>query len=140
MSFILWIDETQERCGASVSCIVNRELMCATGSASVLHRHEILAEPVAHNPSIHHWQSKECHGTFRNHSGSCHGAPHTSEGSPVKQVKHLLGMLLQLLTLSVLPLIIVFQLFYGFRLIVMPISLLVGITLFSLGTALRESK
>jgi hypothetical protein len=57
----------------------------------------------------------------------------------VKQAKHLLGMLLQLLTLAVLPLIIVFQLFYGFRLIVMPISLLVGITLFSIGTALRES-
>ena len=57
----------------------------------------------------------------------------------MKQVKHLLGMCLQLVTLSVLPLIIVFQLFYGFRLIVMPISLLIGITLFSIGTALRES-
>lgn len=48
-------------------------------------------------------------------------------------------MLLQLFTLSILPLIIVFQLFYGFKLIVMPISLLVGITLFSIGTMLRES-
>jgi hypothetical protein len=48
-------------------------------------------------------------------------------------------MLLQLFTLSILPLIIVFQLFYGFKLIVMPISLLVGITLFSIGTLLRES-
>ena len=57
----------------------------------------------------------------------------------MKQVKQYLGMFLQLLTLSVLPLIIVFQLFYTFRLIVMPISLLVGITLFSIGTALRES-
>ena len=57
----------------------------------------------------------------------------------MKQVKHLVGMFLQLLPLSVLPLIIVFQLFYGFRLIVMPISLLIGITLFSIGTALRES-
>ena len=57
----------------------------------------------------------------------------------MKQVKHLLGMFLQLATLSVLPLIVVFQLFYGFRLIVMPISLLIGITLFSIGTALRES-
>ncbi len=57
----------------------------------------------------------------------------------MKQVKHLVGMFLQLLTLGVLPLIIVFQLFYGFRLIVMPISLLIGITLFSIGTALRES-
>jgi len=57
----------------------------------------------------------------------------------MKQVKQYLGMFLQLLTLGVLPLMIVFQLFYGFRLIVMPISLLVGITLFSIGTALRES-
>jgi len=56
----------------------------------------------------------------------------------VKQAKHLLGMFLQLLTLSVLPLIIVFQLYYGFRLIVMPISLVIGILLFSVGTALRE--
>ena len=48
-------------------------------------------------------------------------------------------MLLQLFTLSILPLIIVFQLLYGFKLIVMPISLLVGITLFSIGTMLRES-
>ncbi len=57
----------------------------------------------------------------------------------MKQLKHCLGMLLQLFTLSILPLIIVFQLFYGFKLIVMPISLLVGITLFSIGTMLRES-
>lgn len=57
----------------------------------------------------------------------------------MKQVKHLLGMFLQLLTLGMLPLMILFQLFYGFRLIVMPISLLIGITLFSIGTALRES-
>ena len=26
--------------------------MCATGSASVLHRHETLAQQVAHNPSL----------------------------------------------------------------------------------------
>ena len=64
---------------------------------------------------------------------------HRFKDSLVKQVKQYLGMFLQLLTLGVLPLIIVFQLFYGFRLIVMPISLLIGITLFSIGTALRES-
>lgn len=49
-------------------------------------------------------------------------------------------MFLQLFTLSVLPLVIVYQLIYGFRLVVMPISLLVGITLFSIGTMLRESR
>ena len=57
----------------------------------------------------------------------------------MKQLKQYVGMLLQLFTLSILPLIIVFQLFYGFKLIVMPISLVVGITLFSIGTMLRES-
>ncbi len=57
----------------------------------------------------------------------------------MKQLKQYVGMMLQLFTLSILPLIIVFQLFYGFRLIVMPISLLIGITLFSIGTMLRES-
>ena len=58
----------------------------------------------------------------------------------MKQAKQYLGMFLQLLTLGALPAIIVFQLFYGFPLIVMPIALLVGITLFSIGTALRESQ
>ena len=57
----------------------------------------------------------------------------------MKQLKQYVGMLLQLFTLSILPLIIVFQLFYGFKLIMMPISLVVGITLFSIGTMLRES-
>ncbi len=55
-------------------------------------------------------------------------------------MKHTLGMLLQLLALGVLPSIIVFQLFYGFPLIVMPISLLCGIIVFSVGTLLREAK
>jgi hypothetical protein len=48
-------------------------------------------------------------------------------------------MFLQLIALGGLPAIIVFQLFYGFRLIVMPVSLLTGIALFWAGTALRES-
>jgi len=54
-------------------------------------------------------------------------------------MKHMAGLLLQLAALSMLPAIIVFQLFYGFKLIVMPISLLFGICIFSLGTLLRES-
>jgi len=55
-------------------------------------------------------------------------------------VKHTLGLFLQLASLSMLPAMIIFQLFYGFRLIVMPISLLCGICVFSIGTVLRESK
>ena len=54
-------------------------------------------------------------------------------------MKQTLGMLLQLAALSMLPAIVIFQLFYGFRLIIMPISLLAGICVFSLGTILRES-
>jgi hypothetical protein len=54
-------------------------------------------------------------------------------------MKHTLGLLMQLMALSMLPAIIVFQLFFGFRLIVMPISLVCGICVFSLGTFLRES-
>lgn len=53
-------------------------------------------------------------------------------------MRHTLGLILQLITLAMLPSIIVFQLFFGFRLIVMPVSLVVGIGLFSLGTWLRE--
>ena len=47
---------------------------------------------------------------------------------------------MQLTALSLLPSIVVFQLFYGFRLIVMPISLLCGIVIFGFGTLLRESR
>jgi len=55
-------------------------------------------------------------------------------------VKQTLGLFMQLAALSVLPAIVIFQLFYGFRLIVMPISLLCGICVFSIGTVLRESR
>lgn len=54
-------------------------------------------------------------------------------------MKQTVGLLMQLAVLSMLPAIVVFQLFYGFRLIVMPISLLTGICVFSIGTMLRES-
>lgn len=55
-------------------------------------------------------------------------------------MKYRLGVLLQIISLAMLPSIVFFQLFYGFKLIVMPISLLCGICIFSLGTALRESQ
>jgi hypothetical protein len=54
-------------------------------------------------------------------------------------MKYRIGVLLQITALGILPSIIIFQLFYGFKLIVMPITLLFGICIFSLGTALRES-
>ena len=55
-------------------------------------------------------------------------------------MKQTIGMLMQFAALSMLPAIVIFQLFFGFRLIVMPISLLCGICVFSLGTILRESE
>jgi hypothetical protein len=57
----------------------------------------------------------------------------------ITAMRNTLGIILQLITLALLPSIIIFQLFFGFRLIVMPVSLVCGICLFSLGTWLRES-
>ena len=50
------------------------------------------------------------------------------------------GFLLQFAVLVFLPLLIVWQLNFGFDLIYMPIFLLAGIVVFSVGTRLRESK
>lgn len=55
-------------------------------------------------------------------------------------MKHQIGIALQLLVLAVLPTLILFQLQWGFRLIVMPISLVVGIVIFAIGAKLREMK
>jgi hypothetical protein len=49
------------------------------------------------------------------------------------------GFLLQFAVLVFLPLLIVWQLNFGFDLIYMPIALLAGIVVFSVGTRLRES-
>ena len=53
-------------------------------------------------------------------------------------MKQQLGFLMQLFVLVMLPVLIVFQLQFGFRLIVMPVSLVAGIVLFSIGARLRE--
>lgn len=54
-------------------------------------------------------------------------------------MKHHIGILLQLIVLSVLPILVIWQLNFGIPLIVMPVSLLIGVVLFTLGTKLRES-
>lgn len=54
-------------------------------------------------------------------------------------MKQQIGMLLQLFVLAALPVLIYFQLTFGFRLIVMPTCLLAGVVLFTIGTRLRES-
>lgn len=55
-------------------------------------------------------------------------------------MKHQIGVALQLVVLSVLPCLILFQLQWGFELIVMPVSLVIGIVLFAIGAKLREMK
>lgn len=80
------------------------------------------------------------HGAMVGHSQRTGLTPQTSLSETGFTMKHTLGLLCQLITLAMLPSIIIFQLFFGFRLIVMPISLLCGVVLFSLGTWLRESR
>ncbi len=55
-------------------------------------------------------------------------------------MRQTIGMLLQIAVLAFLPLIILYQLNFGFRLIVMPVCTTIGIALFWIGTRLRESK
>lgn len=54
-------------------------------------------------------------------------------------MRHRIGMALQFLVLVFLPLLILWQLNFGFRLIVMPACTLAGIVVFVIGTRLRES-
>lgn len=51
-----------------------------------------------------------------------------------------LGFVLQLLVLMFLPLLIGWQLFFGFRLVLMPLATLAAIGVFSLGYAMRRPK
>ena len=50
-----------------------------------------------------------------------------------------LGFYMQFSTLVFLPMLVLWQLEYGFNLIWMPSLLLVGVVLFIVGTRLRES-
>lgn len=54
-------------------------------------------------------------------------------------MKHQIGVALQFVVLVFLPLLILWQLEFGFRLIYMPALLLLGVLIFTLGTQLRES-
>lgn len=47
---------------------------------------------------------------------------------------------MQLFVLAALPVLIYWQLIYGFRLVVMPTLTIVGIVIFYIGTRLREGK
>jgi hypothetical protein len=54
-------------------------------------------------------------------------------------MKQQIGFLLQLAVLVFLPMLIIWQLNFGFRLILMPMLTLAGIVLFTIGFKLRES-
>lgn len=56
-------------------------------------------------------------------------------GGPVRNA---LGFMLQMAVLMFLPLVIGWQLFFGFPLLVMPTATLLGIVVFSLGHSLRQ--
>ncbi len=51
-----------------------------------------------------------------------------------------IGWVLQLMVLMFLPMTIGWQLFFGFRLILMPACVLVAVVLFSVGQVLRNGK
>lgn len=55
------------------------------------------------------------------------------------RMRHHIGFLLQLASLAFLPMLILWQLEFGFRLIIMPAMTLVGIVVFWIGYKLRES-
>lgn len=53
-------------------------------------------------------------------------------------MRHRIGRLLQFVVLVFLPMLILWQLEFGFRLVLMPALTLVGIVVFWIGTRLRE--
>ena len=54
-------------------------------------------------------------------------------------MRRTIGFLMQLAVLALLPMLIVWQLMFGFRLILMPMLTLAGIIIFSTGHWLRET-
>lgn len=53
---------------------------------------------------------------------------------------HHIGITLQIAAMTFLPLLILYQLNFGFKLIVMPICTVIGIVIFFVGTRLRDMK
>jgi hypothetical protein len=54
------------------------------------------------------------------------------------KVRQKIGWVLQLLVLMLLPMVIGWQLFFGFRLILMPACVVIAIVFFSVGQVLRN--
>jgi hypothetical protein len=53
-------------------------------------------------------------------------------------MRNTIGFFMQFAGLTLLPLLIIWQLNFGFRLLYMPILTLVGLAVFGIGTSLRE--
>jgi hypothetical protein len=51
---------------------------------------------------------------------------------------HHFGILLQLIALTILPMVVLFQLNFGIKLVTMPVVTMIGIVIFIAGTQLRE--
>ena len=58
----------------------------------------------------------------------------------LRPMLHHLGIVLQIGAMVFLPLLILYQLNFGFKLIVMPTCTIIGIVAFAVGTWLREKK
>ncbi len=54
-------------------------------------------------------------------------------------MRHQIGVALQFLVLVLVPMLIIWQLEFGFPLLYMPGLLLLGVVVFTIGTRLRES-
>lgn len=66
---------------------------------------------------------------------------HIASGTPGNRtdMRHHIGIALQLIALVFLPMLCLWQLTFGFKLIWMPASLIVGFVVFTIGTRLREA-
>jgi hypothetical protein len=68
------------------------------------------------------------------------GRPPRPAAAPPKQLKQQIGFLLQFLVLVFLPVLIFYDLDFGFRrLLVMPLLTVAGVAVFWIGYRLRES-
>jgi hypothetical protein len=66
--------------------------------------------------------------------------PRFSDISNTNPMLHHFGITLQIAAMIFLPLLILYQLNFGFQLIVMPVCTVIGIVIFFVGTRLREMK
>lgn len=79
----------------------------------------------------------EANGFMPEGAGACRAPAWTWWGFQV--IRQRLGFVLQLLVLMFLPLVIGWQLFFGFPLLVMPAATLTAIVIFTLGHFLRRA-